>query len=116
MDQKILTRAIAVLVLAVAMVAAVAHFGGMNGEDPRARQIQMERRADPLAAELERCRAISLEAAGNAECEAAWRENRERFFRTDGLPRQDPHPKLQDRIGPTLLPEPPRSPVPHEAR
>jgi conjugative transfer region protein TrbK len=115
-DQKILTRAIAVLVLAIAMVAAVARFGGMNGEGPRARQIQTERHAGPLAAELERCRAISLEAADDAECEAAWRENRERFFRTDRLPRQELPPKRQDRIGPTLLPEAPRTPIPHEAR
>lgn len=116
MDQKILTRAIAVLVLAIAMVAAVARFGGVNGEGPGTRQIQTERQAGPLAAQLDRCRAISLEAAGNAECEAAWRENRERFFRTDRLPRQELPLKIQDRIGPTPLPEAPKTPIPHGAR
>jgi conjugative transfer region protein TrbK len=36
--------------------------------------------ADPLARELARCRAIGLAAAGDADCAAAWAENRRRFF------------------------------------
>ncbi len=36
--------------------------------------------ADPLAAELTRCRKLGLEAAGNQACEEAWAENRARFF------------------------------------
>ncbi len=36
--------------------------------------------ADPLAAELTRCRKHGLEAAGNPACEEAWAESRARFF------------------------------------
>ncbi len=36
--------------------------------------------ADPLAAELTRCRKLGLEAAGNSACEEAWAESRARFF------------------------------------
>lgn len=36
--------------------------------------------ADPLAAELTRCRKLGLEAAGNQACEEAWAKNRARFF------------------------------------
>jgi conjugative transfer region protein TrbK len=36
--------------------------------------------SDPLARELARCRAIGLAAADDANCKAAWAENRRRFF------------------------------------
>ena len=36
--------------------------------------------ADPLAAELTRCRKLGSEAAGNPACEEAWAENRAKFF------------------------------------
>ena len=36
--------------------------------------------SDPLARELARCRAIGLAAADDADCKAAWSENRRRFF------------------------------------
>jgi conjugative transfer region protein TrbK len=36
--------------------------------------------ADPLARELARCRAIGLAAGDDADCKAAWAENRRRFF------------------------------------
>jgi conjugative transfer region protein TrbK len=36
--------------------------------------------ADPLAAELSRCRKLGPEAAGNQACEDAWAESRARFF------------------------------------
>jgi conjugative transfer region protein TrbK len=36
--------------------------------------------ADPLAAELARCRKLGAEAANNTTCEKAWAENRARYF------------------------------------
>lgn len=36
--------------------------------------------SDPLTRELARCRAIGLAAADDADCKAAWAENRRRFF------------------------------------
>ena len=35
---------------------------------------------DPLARELARCQAISMAASDSTDCEAAWAENRRRFF------------------------------------
>jgi len=99
-DQKVLTRSIAILVLALAMVAAIARFGGGESESI-APDIRTKWRSDSLAAELERCRTLGLEAADDADCAAAWVENRERFFSTVGLPPKELSPKRQDR----LLPE-----------
>jgi conjugative transfer region protein TrbK len=42
---------------------------------------------DPLARELARCRAIGMAAKDDAACEAAWAENRRRFF--SGRPPSD---------------------------
>ncbi len=36
--------------------------------------------SDPLARELARCQAIGMAAKDDAACEAAWAENRRRFF------------------------------------
>ena len=36
--------------------------------------------SDPLASELAHCRMIGMEAKDDAACEAAWAENRRRFF------------------------------------
>lgn len=40
--------------------------------------------ADPLAAELTRCRKLGSEAAGNPACEEAWAKNRAKFFSSPG--------------------------------
>jgi conjugative transfer region protein TrbK len=44
--------------------------------------------ADPLAAELNRCQKLGLEAAGNQACEEAWAENRARFFLSPSASRE----------------------------
>jgi len=44
--------------------------------------------ADPLAAELTRCRNLGLEAAGNQACEEVWAENRARFFSPPNVSRE----------------------------
>jgi conjugative transfer region protein TrbK len=36
--------------------------------------------SDPLASELARCQTIGMSAKDDAACEAAWAENRRRFF------------------------------------
>jgi conjugative transfer region protein TrbK len=36
--------------------------------------------SDPLASELARCQTIGMAAKDDAACEAAWAENRRRFF------------------------------------
>ena len=44
--------------------------------------------ADPLAAELTRCRKLGLEAAGNPACEEASAESRARFFSPPNFSRE----------------------------
>jgi conjugative transfer region protein TrbK len=44
--------------------------------------------ADPLAAELTRCRKLGLEAAGNHACKEAWAQNRARFFSPPNVSRE----------------------------
>ena len=44
--------------------------------------------ADPLAAELTRCRKLGLEAADNQACEEAWAESRARFFSPPNVSRE----------------------------
>jgi conjugative transfer region protein TrbK len=44
--------------------------------------------ADPLAAELSRCRKLGLEPAGNQACEEAWAESRARFFSPPNVSRE----------------------------
>jgi conjugative transfer region protein TrbK len=41
--------------------------------------------SDPLGRELARCRALGLAAADDADCKAAWAENRRRFFGSPAL-------------------------------
>jgi conjugative transfer region protein TrbK len=48
---------------------------------------------DPLARELARCRAIGMAAQDDAACEAAWTENRRRFF-SGGSPSDRPAPAV----------------------
>jgi conjugative transfer region protein TrbK len=39
---------------------------------------------DPLSAELRRCSALGLQDASDPRCQAAWEENRRRFFGRSG--------------------------------
>ena len=53
--------------------------------------------SDPLARELARCQTIGMAAKDDGPCEAAWAENRRRFFTylpapsAASAPRADPH-------------------------
>ena len=65
------------IALLVIMAALRVHRGeGFTPSAPPAPSLS----ADPLGRELARCRAIGLAAADDADCEAAWAENRRRFF------------------------------------
>ncbi len=73
-------RAAGLLAVAAAIVATAVHFrhgaggGFVSAHDSAA----ISRR--PLADAMARCRAMGLAATGDASCEAAWAENRRRFF------------------------------------
>ena len=74
-----LRRALGLLAIALLVILAAirVHRGeGLTPLAPPAPSLS----SDPLARELARCRAIGLAAADDAECKAAWAENRRRFF------------------------------------
>ena len=74
-----IARATAFAVVAIAMIAAVLHFHAQSSRVgiPRTKAVTA---GDPLAAELRRCELIAEEAKDDPACEAAWAENRRRFF------------------------------------
>ena len=72
-------RAAGFVLVAVAIVATAVHFA----HDPRSgrqRPTEVSTSADPLASEMRRCQALAMAAKDDAACEAAWAENRRRFF------------------------------------
>ena len=74
-----IARAAGYIAVAVAIAAAALHFrqdGAGTSTSLRARSIE----SDPLAPELARCQSIGMVAKDAPACEAAWAENRRRFF------------------------------------
>jgi conjugative transfer region protein TrbK len=70
------------IALLIIMAALRVHRGeGFTPSAPPAPSLS----SDPLARELARCRAISLAAADDADCKAAWAENRRPFFGSPAL-------------------------------
>jgi conjugative transfer region protein TrbK len=63
---------------AIVIVAAALHFRTPPARiDPRAADVTTPA---PLAEELRRCQLIANQAKDDPACEAAWAENRRRFF------------------------------------
>ena len=77
-DPQILLRAVAVIALVAAALATAALFDRESATERSADTLSTD---DPLHVELERCRTITPEAlAADTACQAAWAENRRRFF------------------------------------
>jgi conjugative transfer region protein TrbK len=74
-----IARAAGYIAVAVAIAAAALHFRqNGSGTSTSLRTLSIE--SDPLAPELARCQSIGMAAKDDAACEAAWAENRRRFF------------------------------------
>jgi conjugative transfer region protein TrbK len=72
-------RASGFALVAVAIIVAAVHFArDTPGIPPHPADASAP--ADPLASELNRCQALAMPARDDAACEAAWAENRRRFF------------------------------------
>jgi conjugative transfer region protein TrbK len=72
-------RTLGFAVIAAAIVAAMLHF--RTGEPGiQGLQVTPATSSDPLTEELQRCRTLATQAKDDAACEAAWAENRRRFF------------------------------------
>jgi conjugative transfer region protein TrbK len=72
-------RALGFALVAVAIVAAAVHFAH-DLRSARPRPAEASAPDDPLASEMRRCQAFAMAAKDDAACEAAWAENRQRFF------------------------------------
>lgn len=82
MDAKVLARLTAIVIAAVAITAAAVHLARVDaplGTRPVAAGAQRSR-PDPLGAELRRCQLLGAAALGDAQCLAAWDQNRRRFL------------------------------------
>lgn len=72
-------RALGFILIAIAIIAAAIHFP-RDPHQASAPSALPAGGADPLAAELARCQALSIAGKDDAGCEAAWAESRKRFF------------------------------------
>lgn len=74
-----IARAVGLALVAIAIIAATLHFREApsrltdHAAGPAAT-------SNPLSDELKRCQLLASEAKDDAACEAAWAENRRRFF------------------------------------
>ncbi len=73
-------RTAGLFVVAAAIVATDLHIGHSTVSPIDHVGAAVTAPADPLARELIRCRTIGMAAKDDAGCEAAWAENRQRFF------------------------------------
>jgi conjugative transfer region protein TrbK len=71
-------RATGFALVGLAIIATAVHF--RHSDAPHATLSAPSHISDPLARELTRCQAIGMAAKDDATCEAAWAENRRRFF------------------------------------
>ncbi len=72
-------RALGFIFIAIAIVAAALHFRKPSARID-SRPADLSAAPDPLAVELKRCQLIADQAKDDPACEAAWAENRRRFF------------------------------------
>jgi conjugative transfer region protein TrbK len=73
------------LLVAAAIIAAAMHFHCHGALWPLPTS-SAESRPDPLAAAMARCQALGMAAENDAACQAAWAENRRRFFNDSPAP------------------------------
>ena len=73
------------LLVAAAIIAAAVQFH-RHGAPPQLPTSAVASRPDPLAAALARCQTLGMAAGNDAGCQAAWAENRRRFFSDSPAP------------------------------
>ncbi len=74
-----IARAAGYVVVAAVIAATALHFRHDGAGAPALLPVPSTG-SDPLALELARCQSIGMAAKDDATCEAAWAENRRRFF------------------------------------
>ena len=87
-----IARATGYVVVAAVIAATALHFRHDGASAPAPLPVPSTG-SDPIALELARCQSIGMAAKDDAACEAAWAENRRRFFtyRPAGSAASTPH-------------------------
>jgi conjugative transfer region protein TrbK len=78
-------RAAGCLLVAAAIIAAAVQFQ-RQGPPHTLPTSSVASGPDPLAAAMARCQTLGMAAENNAACQAAWAENRRRFFNDSSAP------------------------------
>jgi conjugative transfer region protein TrbK len=78
-------RAAGCVLVATAIIAAAVQFH-RHGTPRLLPTSSVASRPDPLAAAMARCRALGMSAENDVACQAAWAENRRRFFNDSPAP------------------------------
>ena len=94
------------IITCIAALAIIAIGEALRTNDPDRFTPPATKTADPLAADLARCRDITAEQlAADGTCRRVWAENRRRFFApTAPAARSDTPPKAQDRMSTSITP------------
>jgi len=82
-DAKAIRRALVLGAIGAGLIAAAVVMAGREDEDGlrvRSSSLAPARVEDPLTTEFARCNGLGTAAADDADCRAAWAENRRRFF------------------------------------
>jgi conjugative transfer region protein TrbK len=79
-------RAAVCVLVAATIIAAAVQFHRHGAPRPLPTS-SVASRPDPLAAALARCQTLAMAAENDAACQAAWSENRRRFFNDSPVPK-----------------------------
>ena len=80
MEGKVLARIAAIVFVAIAITATVIEMTREEAPVSASSAPALQPSADPLRATLRRCQQLGEAAASDADCLAAWAENRDRFL------------------------------------
>ncbi|SFE01287.1 putative entry exclusion protein TrbK-alt [Salipiger profundus] len=80
MEGKMLARIAAIVFVAIAITATVIEMTREEAPVPASTAPALQPPSDPLRATLRRCQQFGEAAASDADCLAAWAENRDRFL------------------------------------
>ena len=80
MEGKVPARIAAIVFVAIAITATVIEMTREEAPVPASTAPALQPPADPLRATLRRCQQLGEAAASDADCLAAWAENRDRFL------------------------------------
>ena len=91
MEGKVLARIVAIVFVAIAITATMIEMTRDEAPVPAIAAPALQLPVDPLRATLRRCQQLGEAAASDADCLAAWAENRDRFLGRTPAPEAPQH-------------------------